>query len=55
MIVIATYLAAVEAAFDALGPGQLDLFRETTGPPPVEVVEATLVRDRIPPGNPRAW
>lgn len=54
-VLIATYLEAVEAAFDALGPGQLDLFRETTGPPPVEVVAATLVGDRIPAGNPRDW
>ena len=29
--------------------------RATTAPPPVEVTEATLVRDRIPPGNPRGW
>ena len=27
----------------------------TTAPPPAEISEATLVRDRIPPGNPRAW
>jgi cation transport regulator ChaC len=54
-VLIATYLEAVERAFDALGPGQLDLFRETTGPPPVEVIAATLVADRIPPGNPRDW
>jgi cation transport regulator ChaC len=54
-IVIAAYLAAVEAAFDALGPGELDEFRATTAPPPVPVAQATLVRDRIPAGNPRAW
>jgi cation transport regulator ChaC len=54
-IIVANYLATVEAAFDELGPGQLDLFRTTTAPPPVEVVEATLVRDRIPAGNPRGW
>jgi hypothetical protein len=54
-VLIATYLEAVERAFDALGPDQLDLFRETTGPPPVEVVAATLVADRIPAGNPRDW
>jgi hypothetical protein len=54
-VLIATYLEAVERAFDALGPGQLDLFRETTGPPPVEIVAATLVADNIPAGNPRAW
>ncbi len=54
-VLISTYLKAVEGAFDALGPGQLDLFRETTGPPPVEVVDATLVVDQIPAGNPRDW
>ena len=44
-----------EAAFGTLGADQLDLFHETTGPPPVEVVEAVLVRDEIPIGNPRDW
>jgi hypothetical protein len=54
-IIVANYLSTVEAAFDELGRGQLDLFRATTAPPPVEVTEATLVRDRIPEGNPRGW
>ena len=54
-VVIASYVETVEAAFDRLGPGELDLYRTTTGAPPVEVVKATLIRDRIPPGNPRAW
>jgi hypothetical protein len=54
-VILASYVRAVESAFDALGPGQLELFRETTGPPPVEIIEAALVRDEIPPGNPRAW
>jgi hypothetical protein len=54
-VVIAAYVARVEAAFAALGEGQLDLYRATTGSPPVEVVEAELVRDRIPRGNPREW
>jgi hypothetical protein len=53
--IVAGYVAVVEAAFDELGPGQLDLFRETTGPPPVELIEAELVRDQIPPGNPTEW
>jgi hypothetical protein len=53
--IVAGYVRAVEAAFDELGPGQLDLFRSTTGPPPVELIEATLIRDQIPPGNPREW
>jgi hypothetical protein len=54
-VILAPYIRAVEAAFDALGPGQLELFRKTTGPHPVEVIEAALVRDQIPPGNPREW
>jgi hypothetical protein len=54
-VVIAAYLEAVEQAFDRLGPGELDLFRETTGPPPAEAVTASLVADRIPLGNPRDW
>jgi hypothetical protein len=54
-IILATYARAVEEAFDALGPGQLDAYRATTGPYPVELLEATLVADRIPEGNPRAW
>ena len=54
-VVIASYVRAVEEAFDSLGADALDLFRQTTGTPPVEVVEAKLVRDRIPAGNPREW
>ena len=53
--ILASYVRAVESAFAELGPDQLDLFRATTGPPPVEVIEAVLVRDRIPEGNPRDW
>lgn len=54
-VILAPYLRAVEAAFGSLGEEQLELFRETTGPTPVEVIEAILVRDEIPPGNPRDW
>lgn len=54
-ILIASYLRAVEAAFAELGSDQLELFRRSTDAPPVEVVEARLVGDRIPPGNPRDW
>jgi cation transport regulator ChaC len=54
-VIVATYALAVEAAFENLGPNQLEAFRASTGPYPVEVIEATLVRDRIPPGNPRDW
>jgi cation transport regulator ChaC len=54
-VILASYARAVEAAFTALGEGELERFRETTGPYPVERVEATLVEDAIPEGNPRAW
>lgn len=54
-VILAGYLAATEAGFDQLGSGQLDRWRATTGPAPAPVIEATLVRDRIPPGNPREW
>jgi hypothetical protein len=54
-IIVATYPTTIEAAFGALGPGELGLYRETTAPPPVEVAEAKLIEDRIPEGNPRAW
>jgi hypothetical protein len=54
-VILASYLRAVESAFAGLGEGQLELFRETTGGLPVPAVEATLVRDRIPAGNPREW
>lgn len=54
-IVIAPYVHAVEAAFAELGADQLALYRDTTDPPPVEPVDAVLVADDIPPGNPRRW
>ena len=54
-VILAPYLRAVESAFAALGDDQLELFRETTGDAPVEVIEAVLARDEIPPGNPRDW
>lgn len=54
-VILASYVAIVETGFAALGAGQLDRFRLTTGPLPAEVVEAELVRDAIPPGNPRGW
>lgn len=53
--IVRAYAEAVEAAFAALGEDELRLFRETTGPPPAELVDVVLVRDRIPPGNPREW
>lgn len=54
-VVIATYPRTIEAAFAGLGVEQLELYRATTAPPPVEVTEASLVADAIPEGNPRAW
>jgi hypothetical protein len=53
--IVRAYVEFVEAAFAGLGDAELGLFRETTAPPPVELVDAVLVRDRIPPGNPREW
>ena len=52
-ILIASYVRAVEAAFEALG--ELEEFWATTDEPPVDVVEAVLVEDAIPEGNPRDW
>jgi hypothetical protein len=54
-VVLASYLRACEAAFDDLGPDELVAFGRSTGPVPVPVVEARLVRDEIPAGNPRTW
>jgi hypothetical protein len=54
-VAMAPYLRAIEAAFNALGDDQWELFLKTTGPPPVETIEPQLVRDEIPPGNPREW
>jgi cation transport regulator ChaC len=54
-VILAPYLRAVEAGFGVLGSDQLELFRETTGPTPANVIEAVLVHDEIPSGNPRDW
>lgn len=54
-VILATYVAAVEWAFEGLGPGELETYRQTTGPPPVEVIDARLVRGDIPDGNPKNW
>jgi hypothetical protein len=54
-VIVAPYLRAVESAFGSIGAAQLQLFRGTTGPVPVEVIEVVLVRDQIPQGNPREW
>ena len=54
-VAMAPYVRAIEAAFNALGDGEWELFLSTTGLPPVETIEPVLVRDEIPPGNPREW
>ncbi len=54
-IIIASYIEACRAAFEELGPKAWELFMATTGNPPAPVVDATLVVDSIPEGNPRSW
>jgi cation transport regulator ChaC len=54
-VILATYATAVERGFELLGQGELDHYLRTTGPYPVELVEANLVIDQLPEGNPRAW
>lgn len=54
-VILSSYARAVERAFAALGAGQLERFRATTGPYPVPLAEATLVADAIAEGNPREW
>jgi len=54
-VIIGRYAGAVEKAFRLLGDEQLALYRETTGPLPVEAIDAELIDDEIPPGNPRGW
>lgn len=54
-VAMAPYLRAVEQAFRALGDGEWEHFLSSTGLPPVEPIEPQLVRDEIPPGNPRGW
>jgi hypothetical protein len=53
-VILRAYAEAVERGFEGLGRGELDHYLATT-PYPVERVEATLVVDRIPAGNPRDW
>ncbi len=54
-VILRAYAEATEAAFGHLGPGELARYRDSTWIPPVEVVEGVLIRDEIPPGNPRSW
>lgn len=54
-VILRSYAEAVEAAFAKLGPGQRLEYLRTTQTHPVEPVDAHLISDRIPEGNPRAW
>jgi Gamma-glutamyl cyclotransferase, AIG2-like len=54
-VVMAAYVRAVQLAFAQLEADGWETFIATTGPPPVEQIEGVLIRDEIPPGNPRDW
>jgi len=54
-VILISYARTIEAAFDGISPEQGELYRATTLPYPVPLIEGTLVADRIPPGNPREW
>jgi hypothetical protein len=54
-VAMAPYLRVLEGAFNDLGDGEWERFLQNTGLPPVEAIEPVLVRDEIPPGNPREW
>ena len=54
-VILRAYAEATEAAFARLGPAELSRYRESTLIPPVEFVDGVLIRDEIPPGNPRTW
>jgi cation transport regulator ChaC len=53
-VILATYAAAVEEGFEELGLDELEHYLATT-PYPVDRVEAILVVDKIPDGNPPDW
>ncbi|HSI80394.1 MAG TPA: gamma-glutamylcyclotransferase family protein [Solirubrobacterales bacterium] len=54
-VILGSYVRAVESAFEQLGRRALEVYRATTQPHPVDVVEGVLVDFDAPPGNPRAW
>ncbi len=54
-IIIASYVSACKTAFEELGADGWETFLATTGEFPAPVVDARLVADEIPEGNPRAW
>lgn len=54
-VILRSYAAAVESAFADLGREEVDRFHASTDVPDVGLVDGILVRDSIPPGNPRDW
>jgi hypothetical protein len=54
-VILSRYASTVRAGFAGLGEGELEAYLESTDPHPVRVVDAVLIRDEIPPGNPRRW
>jgi hypothetical protein len=54
-VIVDRYAEIVGNGFADLGDGELERYAATTGPFPADVVAARLIRDEIPPGNPRRW
>ena len=54
-VILRSYAEAVESAFADLGRDEVERFRASTAVPAVELIDGILVRDSIPPGNPRDW
>ena len=54
-MILSGYASTVRAGFARLGEAELEAFLESTDPHPVRVVDGVLIRDEIPPGNPRGW
>jgi cation transport regulator ChaC len=54
-VILRSYAVAVESAFEGFGPGHGEEYRRTTLPYPVELIDGSLIHDRIPFGNPREW
>ncbi len=54
-VILSHYASTVAGGFAALGADEHEAYLESTQPHPVRVVDGVLIRDEIPPGNPRAW